>query len=90
MARLDEAVSAAKTLTSGERNSVADAHLDRTDGVLTGVTPRQALVAGHLVNAAASSGQTATGGTALFSQDGKTLQAALDGFGNRSAVVASL
>lgn len=30
-------------LTSGERDSIADAYLDRTDGVETGVTPRQAL-----------------------------------------------
>ena len=90
LARLDENVSAAKTLTTAERDSVAAAHLDLTNGVLTGVTPRQALVAGHLVNAAGSSGQTASGGTALFSQGGKTLQAALDECGNRSSGVASL
>jgi len=37
------AVGSAMTLTVGERNAVADAHLDRTDGVETGITPRQAL-----------------------------------------------
>lgn len=30
-------------LTSGERNSIADALLDRTDAIETGITPRQAL-----------------------------------------------
>jgi hypothetical protein len=81
----------AMTLTAGERNAVADALLDRADGVETGVTVRQSL---RLANAA-NGGKTNGGGTSTFNvrdlADTKNrVVATVDADGNRSVVTRDL
>lgn len=77
------------TLSVAERLAIADALLDRA-AAIAGKTPREAWVAGYLAAAAPSSGMTASGGTAVFTEGGKTLQADLDQYGNRSATSHTL
>lgn len=80
-------VGSAMTLTSGERNSVADAHLDKTDGVETSLTVRQSL---RLILASAAgklSGAATTTVTIRNVGDSKDrITATVDANGNRSAV----
>lgn len=81
------AVGDAMTLTSGERNSVADALLDRADGVETGVTPRQgfrlmlATLVGKLSGAA-----TTTINIRDTGDSKNRISATVDSDGNRTAV----
>jgi hypothetical protein len=76
------------TLTSGERDAVADAHLDRANGIETGVTPRQV----HRGIAAALAGQNtgAGSGTEVFkaaNNAGTTRTTyTIDAAGNRTSV----
>ena len=87
------AVGSAMTLTTGERNSVADALLDRADAVETGVTPRQymrgtgAILCGLLPSGAGS-------GTEAFKGIGGSattrLTFTVDVSGNRTAGVWNL
>lgn len=77
------------SLTSGERNAVADAMLDRADAIYTGITPREAIRA---TLDGAATGQTDGGATTTFhlkSKDGaKTrVTATVDSDGNRSAII---
>ena len=87
-AYLDEAVSAAKTLTVAERTSIADAHLDRADAIETGLTPRQA----HRLEVAAAAGKLAGAATTTVTvrnaiADSKNrITATVDADGNRTAV----
>jgi len=83
-----KAVTDAGTLTSGERNSVADALLDRTNGIETGSTPRGALrlmlaaLAGKLSGAA---GTTVTFRNAVADSKDRIV-ATVTADGNRTAV----
>ena len=85
-------VTAAVALTSGERNSVADALLDRTDGVETGLTPRQAWrvalsATGGKVSGAATTTNTFRNAVA----DTKNrIIATVDSDGNRTAITYDL
>lgn len=80
------------TLSSAERNSVADALLDRTDGIETGLTPRQswrvALAAtGGKVSGAATTTNTFRNAVA----DTKNrIIATVDSDGNRTAITYDL
>lgn len=81
----------AMTLTAGERNSIATAHLDLANGVETGITVRQ----GHRVNLAASAGKVNGGGTATMhlrdQADTKNrVTATVDSSGNRTAITLDL
>jgi hypothetical protein len=81
------AVGSAMALTSSERNSVADALLDRTDGIETGRTPRQ----GWRLMLAALAGKLSGAGTTSIAirdtNDTKNrIAATVDSNGNRSAV----
>jgi hypothetical protein len=74
-------------LTATERNAIADAYLDRSNGVETGVTPRQHMqrvgaAAGGKIRGATTGTETCTG------MDGTTdrIQATVDASGNRSAI----
>jgi hypothetical protein len=76
------------TLTTTERNAIADALLDRADAVETGLTPR-----GHfrLVSAAAAGKLSGAGGSTVAIrnavQDSKArITATVDANGNRSAI----
>jgi hypothetical protein len=86
------AVGSAMTLTSGERNSVADALLDRTDGIEVGLTPRQA----HRLQSAAAAGKLSGAATATATirnavADSKNrIVATVDASGNRSAVTTDV
>lgn len=77
----------AMTLTAGERNAVADATLDRTNAVETGLTLRGAL---RLVTAALAgklAGAETTTVTIRNTADSKTrITATVDADGNRTAV----
>lgn len=79
-------------LTAAERNAVADAHLDRTDGIEVGLTPRQA----HKVEAAGAAGkisgaETTTTVIRNAKADSKNrITATVDSNGNRSAVTLDL
>ncbi|HYE91769.1 MAG TPA: hypothetical protein VEA38_12145 [Terriglobales bacterium] len=86
LARLDENVSAAKTLTVAERNSVADALLDRTDGIETGWTFRKAFRLVAAVLAGKASG--GPGGTAFrdLTDTKARVTVTADSSGNRAAV----
>lgn len=84
----DIAAGAAMTLTSGERTSIADAHLDRADAIEVGLTPRQA----HRLEAAAAAGKlsgaatpTATIRNAVADSKDRII-ATVDANGNRIAV----
>lgn len=85
------AIGAAGTLTAGERNSVADALLDRANAIETGLTPRQALRA-----LAAGVGGTVSGAptaTITINGLGVTTQRMTQTFdlnGNRTAVTFNL
>lgn len=74
-------------LTSGERDSIADAHLDKADGVETGLTVRQH----HRISQAANAGKLSGAATTTVSirdkADSKNrIVATVDADGNRSAV----
>lgn len=77
----------AMTLTSGERDSIATAHLDLADGVESGITVRQ----GHRINVAASGGKLSGAATTNIlirdTNDTKNrINATVDADGNRTAV----
>ena len=84
-------VTAAVTLTSGERNSVADALLDRSNAVETGLTPRQSMqlwsaaLAGVLSGAATSTVTFKGAGVATT-----RITATVDADGNRSALTLNV
>jgi len=86
------AVGSAMTLTSGERDSIADAHLDRSNGIETGLTPRNAA---RLI-AAASAGKLSGAATTAVTirnavADSKNrIAATVDADGNRSAITVDL
>lgn len=78
-------------LTSGERNSIADALLDRTDGVETGLTPRGALRLGASADAGKVSGAATTTVVIRNAIDSKDrITATVDGDGNRTAVTTDV
>jgi hypothetical protein len=86
------AVGSAMTLTSGERESIAAAHLDLAAGVETGLTVRQAM---RLVAAAAAGKLSGAGTTTVVVRnavaDSKNrITATVDDDGNRSAVSVDL
>jgi hypothetical protein len=84
------AVGSAMTLTSGERNSVATALLDLTNGVETGITVRQALrFTGASAAGKISGANTST--VTVLGLDGATtrLVVTTDANGNRSAITYS-
>jgi hypothetical protein len=86
------AVGSAMTLTSGERDSVADAHLDRAAAIETGLTPRQAL---RLISAAEGGKVSGAATTTVVIRnavaDSKPrITATVDANGNRSAVVTDV
>jgi hypothetical protein len=76
------------SLTTAERNSIADAYLDRADAVEVGLTPRQSM---RLV-AAANAGKISGAGTVTITfrnavADSKNrIVATVDSNGNRSAI----
>jgi hypothetical protein len=81
----------AMALTSGERNSVATAHLDLANGVETGLTVRQ----GHKLAAAALAGKIsgAATSTVVIRNPGDTkdrITATVDASGNRAAITTDL
>lgn len=81
------AVGSAMTLTSGERNSTADALLDRADGIETSLTPRGALRLLSAAEAGKLSGAATTTVTIRNVGDSKDrITATVDANGNRSAV----
>jgi hypothetical protein len=98
LGRIDAAVTtraatgAAMTLTAGERTSIADAHLDRADGVETGITPRQLLRAAGAALAGVLSGADGTTITlkAINNAGTTRIVATVDSNGNRSAVTLTL
>ncbi|MGE0450590.1 MAG: hypothetical protein AB7Q29_13540 [Vicinamibacterales bacterium] len=81
------AVGSAMTLTSGERAAVADAYLDRSDAVETGVTPRKLW---QRLAAFVGGAQSKSAGRRVFKAMGNTSQTRIDGAedddGNRSDV----
>ncbi len=80
----------AMTLTVGERNAVADALLDRANGVETGLTPRQAL---RLEIAALVGKLSGAGSTTITIRDINDtvdrIVATVDSFGDRTHVVTN-
>jgi len=97
LARLDAAITtraatgAAMTLTSGERDAVAAAHLDLADGVETGFTVRQVYrVMGAACAAKLSGAATATNVIRNLGDTLNRISATVDADGNRSAVVFNL
>lgn len=93
LSRVDAAISTravagdAMALTASERNSTADALLDRTDGVETSVTPRGALRLMLSALAGKLSGAATTTVTIRNVGDSKSrITATVDADGNRSAV----
>lgn len=77
----------AMALTSGERNSVADALLDRAAGVETGTTPRQSLRLMLAALVGKLSGAATTSIKIRDTNDAKDrITATVDSDGNRSAV----
>lgn len=78
-------------LTSGERNSVADALLDRANGVETGLTPRQSMQ----LWSAAMAGVLSGAGTTTITIKGAgvattRITATVDADGNRSALTLNV
>lgn len=98
LARVDVATSTraatgdAMTLTAGERTAIADAHLDRADGIEVGLTPRGA----HRLEAAAAAAKLAGAGTDTVTlrnavADSKVrITATVDEDGNRTAVTTDV
>lgn len=88
----DIAAGTAMTLTSGERNSVADALLDRTDGVESGLTVRNA----HRLEVAAAAGKLSGAATTTVvirnavADSKNRITATVDADGNRSAITTDL
>lgn len=81
------AVGSAMTLTSGERNSVADALLDRTDGIETGLTLRQGLRLFAAALLGKVSGMLSNAPVFRDTNDSKNrISATTDANGNRTAV----
>jgi hypothetical protein len=81
----------AMTLTSGERDAIADAYLDRASGIETGLTPRQL----GRVQFAAAGGKTngmatTTANLRNLADTKNRIQATVDADGNRSAVTLDL
>lgn len=77
----------AMTLTAGERNAVADALLDRSNGIETSLTPRQAVRLMAAALAGKLSGAATTTLTIRNVGDSKDrITATVDANGNRSAV----
>lgn len=84
-------VTAGCTLTSGERNSVADALLDRSAGVETSFTPRQSLRLILSSVVAKLSGAATTTVTIRDINDTKArITATVDADGNRTAVTTDV
>lgn len=85
-------VGSAMTLTAGERTSIADAHLDRVDGIEIGLTPRQE----QRLSAAAAAGKLSGAATTTVAirnavADSKArITATVDADGNRSAVTTDV
>lgn len=83
-----QVIATATSLASAERNAIADAYLDRTDAVETGLTPRGQM----RIVAAAECGVLSGAGTSTMLMrnavaNSKTrLTATVDGTGNRTAV----
>jgi hypothetical protein len=84
-------VLSADALASDAANEIADAFLDRTDGVETGITPRQMLRAALAACAGVLSG-AATTTVEIKTPDGGTtrITATVDADGNRSAITLNL
>ena len=86
------AVGSAMTLTSGERDSIASAHLDLANGVETGLTVRNA----HRLEVAAAAGKISGAATTTVTlrnavADSKNrMVATVDLNGNRSAITTDL
>lgn len=86
------AVGSAMTLTSGERDSIAAAHLDLANAIEVGLTVRQAL----RLNAAASAGKLSGAETTsvvirnAVADSKDRITATVDADGNRSAIVVDL
>lgn len=100
VSRIDENISAAKTLTVSERNSVADAYLDRSAGVESGLTPRQQMRLAIAALLGLASGfpssnpkvftsADVTGGTTIAGTKNR-VSATTDTSGNRSAITVDL
>lgn len=85
---------ASSALSVLERNAVADAYLDRTDGIETGLTPRNAqrlqsaALAGKVSGASAGAG-TVTIRNAIADSKNRII-ATNDAFGNRTAITPDL
>lgn len=81
------AVGSAMTLTSGERDSIADAYLDRSNAIETAITPRLAIR--YIAAACAgtmSGGQTATEVFAGIGVATTRIIATVDSSGNRTGI----
>jgi hypothetical protein len=85
-------VTAAGTLTASERNSVADALLDRTDAVETGLTPRSALKVALAATGGKVSGAATTTNTFrnAVADTKNRIIATVDSDGNRTAITYDL
>lgn len=85
----------AMTLTTGERGSIADAFLDRANGIETGITPRQAIRAMAAMLGGEISGVTAENGTvtvtikAIGNNTVTRITMDTDELGNRSSITMS-
>lgn len=82
----------ARSLTTAERNAIADALLARTDGIESGVTPKQALraIASVLAGAIADAGTATETFKALGNSGTTRVTVAADASGNRSSVTLNL
>lgn len=86
------ALQAGLTLTTAERNAIADAHLDRADAIETGLTPRQA----HRLEAAAAAGKLSGAATTnvlirnAVADSKNRIDATVDQDGNRTAVTTDV
>jgi len=82
-----KAVTDAGTLTSGERNSIADALLDRSNGIETGWTPRQLMrIVGSALGGKLSGAGTATEIIRSITDAKDRITATVDASGNRTAI----
>jgi hypothetical protein len=86
------AVGSAMTLTSGERDSIAAAHLDLSNGIEVGLTPRQA----HRLEAAAAAGKLSGAATSTVvirnavADSKPRVTATVDVDGNRTAITTDV